>query len=153
MCIFIRSCIIFCLQVYPYPDGVLVIPGWCHHFLLLPWTRDPSPKYPLCYKAKEQSESHVCHIYLRSMWRLLNIDFNVIDCVEQRLVTQSVYSENSCTQFIICDVTDSRKRWFFFHQQQQEQELFPLGHSCAVCGKVKCKRHRYVHRISEQRNS
>ncbi|XP_070705059.1 sorting nexin-14-like isoform X3 [Pempheris klunzingeri] len=27
-------------------------------------------------------------------------------------------------------------------QQQQEQELFPLGHSCAVCGKVKCKRHR-----------
>uniref|UniRef100_A0A3Q3G785 Uncharacterized protein n=1 Tax=Labrus bergylta TaxID=56723 RepID=A0A3Q3G785_9LABR len=23
-----------------------------------------------------------------------------------------------------------------------EQELFPLGHSCAVCGKVKCKRHR-----------
>uniref|UniRef100_A0A672H074 Sorting nexin-14-like n=1 Tax=Salarias fasciatus TaxID=181472 RepID=A0A672H074_SALFA len=22
------------------------------------------------------------------------------------------------------------------------QELFPLGHSCAVCGKVKCKRHR-----------
>ncbi|XP_060948054.1 sorting nexin-14-like isoform X1 [Limanda limanda] len=27
-------------------------------------------------------------------------------------------------------------------QQQQQQELFPLGHSCAVCGKVKCKRHR-----------
>ncbi|XP_026164058.1 sorting nexin-14-like isoform X3 [Mastacembelus armatus] len=27
-------------------------------------------------------------------------------------------------------------------QQEQEQELFPLGHSCAVCGKVKCKRHR-----------
>ncbi|XP_018530156.1 sorting nexin-14 isoform X4 [Lates calcarifer] len=26
--------------------------------------------------------------------------------------------------------------------RQQEQELFPLGHSCAVCGKVKCKRHR-----------
>ncbi|XP_072218024.1 sorting nexin-14-like isoform X1 [Leuresthes tenuis] len=24
----------------------------------------------------------------------------------------------------------------------QQQELFPLGHSCAVCGKVKCKRHR-----------
>ncbi|XP_054617517.1 sorting nexin-14-like [Dunckerocampus dactyliophorus] len=24
----------------------------------------------------------------------------------------------------------------------QEQELFPSGHSCAVCGKVKCKRHR-----------
>ncbi|XP_037341613.2 sorting nexin-14-like isoform X4 [Pungitius pungitius] len=23
-----------------------------------------------------------------------------------------------------------------------EQELFPLGHSCAVCGKIKCKRHR-----------
>uniref|UniRef100_A0A672ZBP2 Sorting nexin-14-like n=1 Tax=Sphaeramia orbicularis TaxID=375764 RepID=A0A672ZBP2_9TELE len=23
-----------------------------------------------------------------------------------------------------------------------KQELFPLGHSCAVCGKVKCKRHR-----------
>uniref|UniRef100_A0A7N8YR02 Sorting nexin 14 n=1 Tax=Mastacembelus armatus TaxID=205130 RepID=A0A7N8YR02_9TELE len=22
--------------------------------------------------------------------------------------------------------------------------LFPLGHSCAVCGKVKCKRHRYL---------
>uniref|UniRef100_A0A3P8U0B0 Sorting nexin 14 n=1 Tax=Amphiprion percula TaxID=161767 RepID=A0A3P8U0B0_AMPPE len=22
------------------------------------------------------------------------------------------------------------------------QELFPLGHSCAVCGKIKCKRHR-----------
>lgn len=29
-------------------------------------------------------------------------------------------------------------------QQRQAQELFPLGHSCAVCGKVKCKRHRYV---------
>uniref|UniRef100_A0A3P8V9R7 Secreted protein n=1 Tax=Cynoglossus semilaevis TaxID=244447 RepID=A0A3P8V9R7_CYNSE len=27
-------------------------------------------------------------------------------------------------------------------QQEQEQELFPLGHCCAVCGKVKCKRHR-----------
>ncbi|GAA6231675.1 sorting nexin-14-like isoform X2 [Lates japonicus] len=26
--------------------------------------------------------------------------------------------------------------------RRQEQELFPLGHSCAVCGKVKCKRHR-----------
>ncbi|XP_076612055.1 sorting nexin-14-like isoform X3 [Chaetodon auriga] len=28
------------------------------------------------------------------------------------------------------------------NKQRQEQELFPLGHSCAVCGKVKCKRHR-----------
>ncbi|XP_061757406.1 sorting nexin-14-like isoform X1 [Nerophis ophidion] len=27
-------------------------------------------------------------------------------------------------------------------QPRQEQELFPSGHSCAVCGKVKCKRHR-----------
>uniref|UniRef100_A0A7N9AJY1 Sorting nexin 14 n=1 Tax=Mastacembelus armatus TaxID=205130 RepID=A0A7N9AJY1_9TELE len=27
-------------------------------------------------------------------------------------------------------------------RNRQEQELFPLGHSCAVCGKVKCKRHR-----------
>lgn len=26
--------------------------------------------------------------------------------------------------------------------KRQEQELFPLGHSCAVCGKVKCSRHR-----------
>nr|XP_046228865.1 sorting nexin-14-like isoform X3 [Scatophagus argus] len=26
--------------------------------------------------------------------------------------------------------------------KQQQQELFPLGHSCAVCGKIKCKRHR-----------
>ncbi|XP_059212139.1 sorting nexin-14-like isoform X1 [Centropristis striata] len=26
--------------------------------------------------------------------------------------------------------------------KRQEQELFPLGHSCAVCGKVKCNRHR-----------
>ncbi|XP_034383225.1 sorting nexin-14 isoform X1 [Cyclopterus lumpus] len=25
---------------------------------------------------------------------------------------------------------------------RREQELFPLGHSCAVCGKVKCNRHR-----------
>ncbi|KAK6488412.1 sorting nexin-14-like [Huso huso] len=24
------------------------------------------------------------------------------------------------------------------------QELFPLGHSCAVYGKIKCKHHRYV---------
>ncbi|KAG7220187.1 hypothetical protein INR49_018408, partial [Caranx melampygus] len=30
------------------------------------------------------------------------------------------------------------------NKQEQEQELFPLGHSCAVCGKVKCKRHRCV---------
>ncbi|XP_068573612.1 sorting nexin-14-like isoform X2 [Cebidichthys violaceus] len=26
--------------------------------------------------------------------------------------------------------------------KRREQELFPLGHSCAVCGKVKCSRHR-----------
>ncbi|XP_068454795.1 sorting nexin-14-like isoform X2 [Clinocottus analis] len=26
--------------------------------------------------------------------------------------------------------------------KRREQELFPLGHSCAVCGKVKCNRHR-----------
>ncbi|XP_017295480.1 sorting nexin-14 [Kryptolebias marmoratus] len=26
--------------------------------------------------------------------------------------------------------------------RRREPELFPLGHSCAVCGKVKCKRHR-----------
>lgn len=26
--------------------------------------------------------------------------------------------------------------------KREDQELFPLGHSCAVCGKVKCKRHR-----------
>ncbi|XP_034051034.1 sorting nexin-14-like [Thalassophryne amazonica] len=25
-----------------------------------------------------------------------------------------------------------------------QQELFPLGHSCAVCGKIKCKRHRHT---------
>ncbi|PIO23030.1 hypothetical protein AB205_0079160, partial [Aquarana catesbeiana] len=27
-------------------------------------------------------------------------------------------------------------------KQPELQELFPQGHSCAVCGKVKCKRHR-----------
>ncbi|XP_073445737.1 sorting nexin-14 isoform X2 [Dendrobates tinctorius] len=27
-------------------------------------------------------------------------------------------------------------------KQAEVQELFPQGHSCAVCGKVKCKRHR-----------
>ncbi|XP_023695068.2 sorting nexin-14-like isoform X2 [Paramormyrops kingsleyae] len=27
-------------------------------------------------------------------------------------------------------------------KKQEQQELFPLGHSCAVCGKIKCKRHR-----------
>ncbi|XP_061602628.1 sorting nexin-14-like isoform X2 [Cololabis saira] len=27
-------------------------------------------------------------------------------------------------------------------KNKQEQELFPSGHSCAVCGKVRCKRHR-----------
>ncbi|XP_053501728.1 sorting nexin-14 isoform X5 [Ictalurus furcatus] len=27
-------------------------------------------------------------------------------------------------------------------KQQEQQELFPQGHSCAVCGKNKCKRHR-----------
>ncbi|XP_066579810.1 sorting nexin-14 isoform X1 [Amia ocellicauda] len=26
--------------------------------------------------------------------------------------------------------------------KQEQQELFPLGNSCAVCGKIKCKRHR-----------
>ncbi|XP_018589605.1 sorting nexin-14-like isoform X2 [Scleropages formosus] len=26
--------------------------------------------------------------------------------------------------------------------KHEQQELFPLGHSCAVCGKIKCKRHR-----------
>ncbi|KAA8582958.1 hypothetical protein FQN60_015504 [Etheostoma spectabile] len=26
--------------------------------------------------------------------------------------------------------------------KRQEQELFPLGHSCAVCGKIRCNRHR-----------
>ncbi|XP_056150990.1 sorting nexin-14 isoform X2 [Lampris incognitus] len=28
------------------------------------------------------------------------------------------------------------------NKEQGRAELFPLGHSCAVCGKVKCKRHR-----------
>ncbi|KAM3861133.1 sorting nexin-14-like [Diretmus argenteus] len=28
------------------------------------------------------------------------------------------------------------------NKRQEQQELFPLGNSCAVCGKVKCKRHR-----------
>ncbi|XP_076011106.1 sorting nexin-14-like isoform X2 [Genypterus blacodes] len=28
------------------------------------------------------------------------------------------------------------------NRKQEQQELFPLGHCCAVCGKVKCKRHR-----------
>ncbi|KAM9551515.1 sorting nexin-14-like isoform 6-T6 [Salvelinus alpinus] len=32
------------------------------------------------------------------------------------------------------------------NKQQEQQELFPLGHSCAVCGKVKCKRHSVLHR-------
>ncbi|XP_056283458.1 sorting nexin-14 isoform X2 [Pseudoliparis swirei] len=27
-------------------------------------------------------------------------------------------------------------------RERREQELFPSGHSCAVCGKVKCNRHR-----------
>uniref|UniRef100_UPI00398E42E5 sorting nexin-14 isoform X2 n=1 Tax=Pristiophorus japonicus TaxID=55135 RepID=UPI00398E42E5 len=27
-------------------------------------------------------------------------------------------------------------------KQVEQQELFPQGHSCAVCGKVKCKRHK-----------
>uniref|UniRef100_A0A4W6ESK9 Sorting nexin 14 n=1 Tax=Lates calcarifer TaxID=8187 RepID=A0A4W6ESK9_LATCA len=31
---------------------------------------------------------------------------------------------------------------FFTVKPRSRQELFPLGHSCAVCGKVKCKRHR-----------
>uniref|UniRef100_A0A672H098 Sorting nexin-14-like n=1 Tax=Salarias fasciatus TaxID=181472 RepID=A0A672H098_SALFA len=31
---------------------------------------------------------------------------------------------------------------FTVKPRTREQELFPLGHSCAVCGKVKCKRHR-----------
>uniref|UniRef100_A0A669EDP3 Sorting nexin 14 n=1 Tax=Oreochromis niloticus TaxID=8128 RepID=A0A669EDP3_ORENI len=30
----------------------------------------------------------------------------------------------------------------FTVKPRSRQELFPLGHSCAVCGKVKCKRHR-----------
>uniref|UniRef100_A0A8C1U5E0 Sorting nexin-14 n=1 Tax=Cyprinus carpio TaxID=7962 RepID=A0A8C1U5E0_CYPCA len=29
-----------------------------------------------------------------------------------------------------------------FETPQKQQELFPLGHSCAVCGKNQCKRHR-----------
>ncbi|KAK5619801.1 hypothetical protein CRENBAI_007206 [Crenichthys baileyi] len=28
--------------------------------------------------------------------------------------------------------------------KRQEPELFPLGHSCTVCGKIKCKRHRDI---------
>ncbi|XP_068194835.1 sorting nexin-14-like isoform X5 [Antennarius striatus] len=28
------------------------------------------------------------------------------------------------------------------NNKSYQQELFPLGHSCAVCGKIKCKRHR-----------
>uniref|UniRef100_A0A8C2Z8C8 Sorting nexin 14 n=1 Tax=Cyclopterus lumpus TaxID=8103 RepID=A0A8C2Z8C8_CYCLU len=31
---------------------------------------------------------------------------------------------------------------FFSAKPRSNQELFPLGHSCAVCGKVKCNRHR-----------
>ncbi|XP_040925532.1 sorting nexin-14-like isoform X2 [Betta splendens] len=28
------------------------------------------------------------------------------------------------------------------NKQRQQQELFPLGNSCAVCGKIRCRRHR-----------
>uniref|UniRef100_A0A8D0DCB7 Sorting nexin 14 n=1 Tax=Sander lucioperca TaxID=283035 RepID=A0A8D0DCB7_SANLU len=31
---------------------------------------------------------------------------------------------------------------FFTVKPRKKQELFPLGHSCAVCGKIKCNRHR-----------
>uniref|UniRef100_A0A8C9WIP7 Sorting nexin-14 n=1 Tax=Scleropages formosus TaxID=113540 RepID=A0A8C9WIP7_SCLFO len=31
-------------------------------------------------------------------------------------------------------------------------ELFPLGHSCAVCGKIKCKRHSVNHCIVEKKS-
>uniref|UniRef100_M4A0G2 Sorting nexin-14 n=1 Tax=Xiphophorus maculatus TaxID=8083 RepID=M4A0G2_XIPMA len=31
---------------------------------------------------------------------------------------------------------------FMSIKPKTKQELFPLGHSCAVCGKIKCKRHR-----------
>uniref|UniRef100_A0A8C9U3S4 Sorting nexin 14 n=1 Tax=Scleropages formosus TaxID=113540 RepID=A0A8C9U3S4_SCLFO len=31
---------------------------------------------------------------------------------------------------------------FTIKPKHEQQELFPLGHSCAVCGKIKCKRHR-----------
>lgn len=43
-----------------------------------------------------------------------------------------------CGRFIVEDCFSS----FSFFAQRQEQELFPLGNCCAVCGKVKCKRHR-----------
>ncbi|OBS74112.1 hypothetical protein A6R68_15349 [Neotoma lepida] len=38
--------------------------------------------------------------------------------------------------------TKSPYQEFIDHLQLGLQELFPQGHSCAVCGKVKCKRHR-----------
>ncbi|XP_054469234.1 sorting nexin-14-like isoform X3 [Anoplopoma fimbria] len=35
-----------------------------------------------------------------------------------------------------------KTKYVNFLLQLYQQELFPLGHSCAVCGKIKCKRHR-----------
>lgn len=38
--------------------------------------------------------------------------------------------------------SDFPEQYADFVLQSYQQELFPLGHSCAVCGKIKCKRHR-----------
>ncbi|KAG9336158.1 hypothetical protein JZ751_002505 [Albula glossodonta] len=35
-------------------------------------------------------------------------------------------------------------------KQQDQQELFPLGHSCAVCGKIRCKRHSSGDQVTQQ---
>lgn len=109
------------LQVHPHPDGLLVLPGRCHHFLLLHRTGDPFPKHLLHRQAEEQSQSHI-----------------------------DTFCWGACGVFHVCWRRLIINERLVFLQQRQEQELFPLGHSCAVCGKVKCKRHRYVHRIPEQ---
>lgn len=44
------------VQVYPHPDGLLVLPGWRRHLLLLPGPRVAPPKCPPHHEAKEQGE-------------------------------------------------------------------------------------------------
>ena len=129
----------FSFQVSPHSDGVLVLPGWSDYILLLPRHRIPPAQHPLHHEAQEQSKLNVKYTNTSS-WGKCSVTPVVkwLSCLTFLMGQFPFVSRISKSKF--CSFRIS----LYFLQQQEQQELFPLGHSCAVCGKVKCKRHRYV---------
>lgn len=114
------------------PAGIFTS-WWCsgRSWLVSPLSTAPSDQrlsFPASCSPRRPGAEWGTHLYLRgSDWMMISAHRQVL-CDEVYIFTDWCFSSFA---------------------QQREQELFPLGHSCAVCGKVKCKRHRYVHLTSD----